>query len=192
MLKKLIIASIAITFSISVSASEPVCAGIEMIYDENGELIPLDRSVHQIDESTPIFYRNSEFIPNVSIGPRRFTNIYVKNISDRAVNFFFEPVYHSYTSGQLATVSPEQLYGVFESANSPMSSSGAFMLANTLGRIYFYYSSQEYQLSGNIYWDSATCSTSPMVVTVESYFYQNYSSGRGGIDNYYVNNGQPF
>lgn len=168
------------------------CAGQEMIHDQNGALVAYDPAVHQVDENTPVFYRGSARIPHFKVGTDRVNYISFNNVSESAVNVFFKAKYYDFNSGQQTTHSGGTMYGVFTNANSPLSSSGASLAANTQGVVYFDFTSGYKNGIAEISWDSSTCGKEPLQVTIEHNYYQNFGSGRGSIDYYYVNDGKAF
>lgn len=66
------------------------------------------------------------------------------------------------------------------------------MQGNTMGQVRYALNNSSYQVHARVYWDSATCGESPLLMKVESYYYQNYSGGRGGVDVFHVNEGKTF
>ena len=168
------------------------CAGTELIKDENNNYVAYDPTVHQIDENTTIWYTNTIPFPHIEINNARITSINLYNTSNRDVRVFYLPKYYETTNGTRTTVSPETLYAAFNTANDPRDPEGALLSADTFGNIYIPLQSAAYNGVGHIKWISETCGGNPLMGTILGYYYQNYSGGRGGMDQFSLNNGKPF
>ena len=59
------------------------CAGTEYIYDNSGDLVVYDPTVHTyIDASTPVFYAGYSDISHILLADSRRANIIVTNVSN--------------------------------------------------------------------------------------------------------------
>lgn len=168
------------------------CAGTEHIYDQNNQLAVYDPAIHtHITATSPVLYAAHQRIGHIFIDSARFSNVLVINNSNYQVNFIFQPVYFSNTTGLGVNISPETYQGVFTN-NNPMQTGGAPMAAGTAGRISVGLSSDQYYGYADIYWNSDTCMQySPLTTSVESvYVAGSGNSRRIGISVKEINDGR--
>lgn len=166
------------------------CAGTEYIYDNAGELVIYDPTIHtHVTASTPVFYAGKENISHMLLGSTRSSQIIVSNVSDRLVNFRYRPKYISESTGQPSTISPESFLGAFSVSNSPLNNGGALLDGGYGGRIALAYNSTLHYGTATIHWDSSVCGVAPIVATVET---QYIASSRAGISVEHINDGNPF
>lgn len=167
------------------------CAGIEHIYDLNGDLVKYDPVIHTfVDASTPVFYNGSSIIPHLFLVHDRASNILFQNTSQQHINVHYYPTYVSEQTGAISNVASELYYGQFSSSNSPKNPTGANMPPNSIGRINIPANSVVQYGRATIHWGSSICVDElPMLTSVENAL--GYSN-KLGMSIYLVNDGKPW
>lgn len=166
------------------------CYGDEYFYLE-GVLTKYDPELHlEVDNSTQFIYRNEERISHFYSNHFRGTNIYIRNISNQPVNFFYVPTQYSDSTGLEININNFGLRGNFSSSNSPLNVNGAHMYPNTAGRISNGTSGTPYYGQASIYWQTDRClESAPIMASVESYA---ATSSAHGISIQFINDGNPW
>lgn len=176
----------------SASINLDACFGDEYFDDGTG-LVKYDPTVHtDIDSSTQFVYRGEELISHLYSNSFRSNIIYIRNISDHSVNFFYEPTLYNQASGQIFTVGDPALDGVFNSSNTPTSSAGAIMPPHSAARLRTgtISNSSAFYGEAKIYWQTSEClSSAPMMTSSEVIV---STSSVFAVSAEYINDGNPW